>query len=94
MGEYQLWASLALELLGKSALAGIHPCLVADPQSSVSLFAAAGVMIGTDLKTITAKTVFERLSHVSTRFDRKTQDYCQNMSLRRNARVALGRSSL
>jgi hypothetical protein len=30
MGEYQLWASLALELLGKSALAGIHPCLVAD----------------------------------------------------------------
>ena len=62
MGEYQLWASLALELLGKFALAQIHPCLVADPQSSVSLFAAAGVNIGTDVKTISAKTVFERLN--------------------------------
>src|ERR1700722_9732136 len=60
MGEYQLWASLALELLGKFALAEIHPCLVADPQSYVSLFAAAGMPVGTDLKTITAKTLFER----------------------------------
>ena len=90
MGEYQLWASLALELLGKSALAEIHPCLVADPQSSVSLFAAAGMNTGTDLKTITAKTLFERLSHVSKRFDKKTQDYCQNMSLKRNAELHSG----
>ena len=29
--EYQLWSSLALELLGKAALASIHPSLVADP---------------------------------------------------------------
>src|SRR6266446_2822176 len=29
--EYQLWASLALELLGKAALAKVHPALVADP---------------------------------------------------------------
>lgn len=28
--EYQLWASLALELLGKAALAKIHPALVAE----------------------------------------------------------------
>src|SRR3569832_2031077 len=48
LGEYQFWASLALELLGKSALAQIHPCLIADPQSSISIFAAAGVAIGTD----------------------------------------------
>jgi hypothetical protein len=92
LGEYQLWASLALELLGKSALAAIHPCLVADPQSSVSLFAAAGMNIGTDLKTITAKTLFERLSHVSKRFDKTTQEYCQNMSLKRNAELHSGES--
>jgi len=90
MGEYQLWASLALELLGKSALAAIHPCLVADPQSYVSLFAAAGMHVGTDLKTITAKTLFERISHVSKRFDKKTQEYCETMSLRRNAELHSG----
>jgi hypothetical protein len=90
MGEYQLWASLALELLGKSALANIHPCLVADPQSSISLFAAAGVNIGTDIKTITAKTLFERLSHLSKRFDQNTQAYCENMSLKRNAELHSG----
>ena len=27
--EFQLWAALALELLGKSALAAIHPALIA-----------------------------------------------------------------
>jgi hypothetical protein len=90
MGEYQLWASLALELVGKAALAKIHPCLVADPQSNVSLFAAAGMNVGTDIKTIIAKTLFERLSHVSKRFDKKTQDYCTNMSLKRNAELHSG----
>jgi hypothetical protein len=90
MGEYQLWASLALELVGKAALAKIHPCLVADPQSNISLFAAAGMNVGTDIKTIIAKTLFERLSHVSKRFDKKTQDYCTNMSLKRNAELHSG----
>jgi hypothetical protein len=56
MGEYQLWASLALELVGKAALAKIHPCLVADPNSPASLFAAAGMSVGTDIKTVIAKT--------------------------------------
>jgi hypothetical protein len=90
MGEYQLWASLALELVSKAALARIHPCLVADPQSYVSLFAAAGMNVGTDIKTIVAKTLFERLTHVSKRFDEKTRDFCTNMSLKRNAELHSG----
>jgi hypothetical protein len=90
MGEYQLWASLALELVGKAALAKIHPCLVADPQSYVSLFAAAGMTVGTDIKSIIAKTLFERLTHVSRRFDKKTQEFCTNMSLKRNAELHSG----
>ena len=90
MGEYQLWASLALELLGKSALAAVHPCLIADPQSFVSLFAAAGMNVGTDIKTITAKTLFERLTHVTKRFDKRTQEFCENMSLKRNAELHSG----
>ncbi|WP_315773888.1 MULTISPECIES: hypothetical protein [unclassified Bradyrhizobium] len=90
MGEYQLWASLALELVGKAALANIHPCLVADPNSYVSLFAAAGMNVSPDIKTITAKTLFERLAHVSKRFNEKTKNFCINMSERRNAELHSG----
>ncbi|MCK1582427.1 hypothetical protein IVB03_23390 [Bradyrhizobium sp. 168] len=89
MGEYQLWASLALELLGKWALAEIHPCLVADPQGN-ALLAAIGINVATDIKTITAKTVFERLGHVSKRFDKKTEEHCTTMSLKRNAELHSG----
>jgi hypothetical protein len=63
--EYRLWASLALELLGKAALARVSPTLVADPTHQESLFGACGVPIGTDLKTITAKTLVARLSDQS-----------------------------
>ena len=52
--EYQLWASLALELLGKAALAKVHPALVADPTHTASLFAACGRQLSPDIKTITA----------------------------------------
>lgn len=89
LGEYQLWASLALELLGKWALAEVHPCLIADPQG-VSLFAAAGLNVGTDIRTITAKTVFDRLGHLSKQFDKKTEEHCVAMSLKRNAELHSG----
>lgn len=89
-GEYQLWASLALELLGKSALSRLHPCLIVDPNSSISIFAAAGLQVGTDIKTITAKTLFDRLSHVSKQFDKKLQEFCEAMSLKRNAELHSG----
>jgi hypothetical protein len=90
MGEYQLWASLALELVGKAALAKIHPCLVADPNSKVSLFAAAGMSISPDIKTIAATTLFDRLTHVSKRFDENTKKFCTNMSEKRNAELHSG----
>lgn len=38
LDEYQLWASLAIELLGKSALAKRHPSLVVDPTHWQSMF--------------------------------------------------------
>ncbi len=64
LDEYQLWASLALELLGKAALARKHPSLVVDPTHWQSMFVAAGINVTTDVKTITAKTLFERLAHL------------------------------
>ncbi len=88
--EYQLWASLALELLGKAALARVHPALVADPTHYQSIFAACGRVLSPDTKTITAKTVFERLSHLDEAFDKRAQRFCEQMSLRRNAELHSG----
>lgn len=90
LDEYQLWASLALELLGKAALARQHPCLVVDPMHAPSLFVAAGVNITTDVKTITAKTLFERLTHMVPRFDKVVQKFCMEIAERRNAELHSG----
>ena len=90
--EYQLWASLALELLGKAALAKIHPALVADPTHTHSLFAACGKQLSPDVKTITAKTVFDRLGHVDKAFDARHQKFCEQIAIRRNAELHSGES--
>lgn len=87
LDEYQLWASLALELLGKAALALKHPSLIVDPNNWESLFVAAGINITTDVKTITAKTLFERLAHLVPRFDSNIREFCQGIALRRNAEL-------
>ena len=87
LDEYQLWASLALELLGKAALAKKHPSLVVDPTHWQSMFVAAGINVTTDVKTITAKTLFERLAHLVPRFDKTLQKFCQEISERRNAEL-------
>lgn len=90
--EYQLWASLALELLAKSSLSAVHPALIADPAHYQSLFAACGYEISPDVKTITAKTLFERLTHVSKSFDKRIQTFCVQMTLRRNSELHSGES--
>lgn len=85
--QYQLWASLALELVGKALLARRHPSLVVDPTHWQSLFVAAGLSLTTDVKTITAKTLFERLPHLVPRFDATVQKFCKDISERRNAEL-------
>lgn len=86
----QLWASLALELLGKAALAAIHPVLVADPQDVDSVFAACGRPFSTTRRSILAKTVFERMRHVSPNFLQGDKDFCMDMANRRNAELHSG----
>ena len=56
------WAAVALELLGKSTLANLNPCLVADPSDDgISLLIAAGVLRDySRAKSIPAKAVFSR----------------------------------
>lgn len=87
---HHLWCSLALELLGKAGLATLSPALVADPTHRDSLFAACGKVIGSDLKSITAKTVFERLPFLTKRFDANTTRFCEQLAYRRNADLHSG----
>lgn len=89
-GGFQLWAALALELLGKAALAKSHPVLVADPQHTDSIFAACGHPSGTDNRSITAKTVFERLGRLSKSFDKEVHGFCTTISTHRNAELHSG----
>ena len=90
LDEYQLWASLALELLGKTCLARIHPSLIVNPQDQISLFAASGINIGTDIKTIATHTLYERLRHIAKRFDEGVKKFCDDISQRRNAELHSG----
>jgi hypothetical protein len=90
--EQQLWSSLALELLGKAALANKHPALIADPQHHPSLLAACDVEIGPDVRTISAHTLFPRLAYLNKQFDARMQRFCEQMALRRNAEIHSGES--
>jgi hypothetical protein len=90
--EYQLWASLALELLGKAALAKVHPALIADPQHFQSILAACGRELSPDVRTIVARTLFERLHHIDKAFDVRHEKFCIQIAVRRNAELHSGES--
>lgn len=88
--QYQLWASLALELLAKSILAKIHPSLIVKPDHFPSLSAASGINIETNIRTIPARTLFERLAKIIPEFDSKVEQFCDAISKRRNAELHSG----
>lgn len=88
--EYQLWASLALEILAKSTLSAFHPALVADPTHYQSLFAACKVSKQVDVKTISASTLYKRLGHLSKAFDERVKNFCEQLSFRRNVELHSG----
>lgn len=60
--ERALWASLALEMLGKAALARVNPLLITTPNEEGShLLAASGLIAGDGpVMTVQAATVFKR----------------------------------
>lgn len=60
--ERALWASLALELLGKSALSRTSPLLIAEPtEDGKNLLVAAGLVQGdAQFTSARAKTIFAR----------------------------------
>lgn len=92
--QFQLWAIMALEVLGKAALAHIHPALVADPQDFESLLASCGVSKTLDFRTIQAKTVFSRCKRVVKGFDETCERFCLQMATDRNAELHSGSTPL
>jgi hypothetical protein len=60
--ERALWASLALEMLGKAALARVNPLLIAAPnEEGTHLLAASGLVAGDGpVMTVQASTIFKR----------------------------------
>lgn len=71
-----MWAALALELLGKSALSNQNPCLVADPSDDgLSLMIATGLSHDyTKAKSIQAKAVFSRCERAFQPFSAQEAD--------------------
>lgn len=68
-----MWAALALELLGKSALSRVNPCLIADPNDDgLSLMIAAGLSHDhSRAKSIPAKAVMSRCERAFQPFSSK-----------------------
>lgn len=60
--ERALWASLALELLAKAALARVSPLLIAEPtEEGTNLLIASGLIEGhARFKSVRAKTLYSR----------------------------------
>ncbi|WP_054990922.1 hypothetical protein [Pseudomonas coronafaciens] len=90
---YQIWAALALELLGKAQLASIHPCLIVEPDNPNSLLEACGIETDTKVKTISAGVVFARLKHTVPKFSTPNAEACLRISLRRNAELHSGQAA-
>ena len=89
---FHLWASFALELLGKASLAHIHPTLVADPSHFRSILSACGHSSTGLVKSISAKTLFERLRTTCEEFDQRMFRECMTMASRRNTELHSGDS--
>ena len=97
LGEFRLWASLSLEILGKAALSSHHPCLVIESNSLQSVLVAAGIGSDAaaknnsirihDVRTIAGHEVYKRLKSVIPTFDSELEEICQSIASCRNAEL-------
>ena len=97
LGEFRLWASLSLEILGKAALSSHHPCLVIESSNLQSALVAAGVGSDAaaengsikvhDVRTIAGHEVYKRLKSVVPAFDNELEKICQSIATCRNTEL-------
>ena len=92
LAEYQLWGSLALELLAKAALAAVHPSLIVDTKKNENaLLNAAGIEVIVRVATISADAAYIRLKHVAApRFNNHVYEACKGMADLRNVHLHSG----
>jgi hypothetical protein len=65
---FPLWSIFALELLGRTVVANIHPALLADPQNPESLLYTFGLGQPDRPRSVPAATVFRRCSKIIDEF--------------------------
>jgi hypothetical protein len=76
--EQALWATAALELLGKAALARVSPLLIADPtEDGINILIATGLIEGNArFASVSASTIFKRCGKAFRPFNaRDAQDF-------------------
>lgn len=61
--EFGLFSAVSIEFLGRSALASVHPSMLADPGDDNILYACSVVSVKNP-RSVQAKTVFVRCKHV------------------------------
>ena len=67
-----MWATLALELIAKAALATHSPILIADPNDDASLLGASGLVnADSGFKSVRATTLYRRCKRAFRPFDEK-----------------------
>lgn len=87
---FAFWMSLALELLARSALAQIHPVLLADPREQDNIHYAFGIIPKNVPKSIPAKALFARCSILIRGFTDKMSAHCLIIADRRNSELHSG----
>jgi hypothetical protein len=81
---FPFWATIGLEFLGRTVLAGVHPSLLADPQTPEAVLFACGIGEANNAKSVHAKTVFARCGLIVADFTKSDFAFCMSLMERRN----------
>lgn len=85
---FALWLTLALELLGRAALARVHPLLLADPRNPDNVYYAIGQQ--TKGSSVAAVTVFRRCRRIVPTFTEQDLEFVLALMDRRNEELHSG----
>lgn len=90
---FGFWMSLCIELLGRAALAKIHPVLLADPSQEGNIHYSFGINPKANPKSVAAKAVFARCSVFIEDFTDQMSGHCLLLADRRNKELHSGEAA-
>lgn len=89
--DFGLFSALALEFTARAALAKVHPVLLLDPNEGSNLLAVFGFTKPNKIvKSVPAKTVFDRCKTVVTDFNPEDEHFATGFVERRNSELHSG----